>query len=234
MSTRPLVLIAGIGEGLGVSLAAAFAGAGYDVVGLSRSDRMARPIEAAVREQQGIYAHLRANLTDAAELGAALHPLAPRVEVLIHTGHQLLIKPFAETTAQEFASVWRAGCLSAMLVASEVAPLMAARGSGTIIFTGATASIRAGAGFSAFASAKFALRGLAQALARELGPRGLHVAHVILDGLIDEAQTTARFGPGSKARMHPDSIAAAYLALAGQHRSAWSHEIDLRPFTETF
>ncbi len=234
MSARPLVLIAGIGEGLGASLAATFAGAGFDVVGLARSDRVTRHIEAAMREQRGTYTHVPVDLTDAAQLRAALRPLAPRVEVLIHTAHQLLIKPSAETTPQEFEAVWRAGCLSAMQVASEVAPAMAARGSGTIIFSGATASIRGGAGFSAFASAKFALRGFAQVLARELSPRGVHIAHVILDGLIDEAQTTARFGPGSKARMHPDAIAAAYLALVRQHRSAWSHEIDLRPFTETF
>jgi NAD(P)-dependent dehydrogenase (short-subunit alcohol dehydrogenase family) len=234
MSVPPLVLIAGIGEGLGASLATTFAIAGYDVVGLSRSDRAVRLIDAAVREQQGAYTHLQADLTDAAGLGAALRPLAHRVDVLIHTAHQLLIKPSGETTPQEFEAVWRAGCLSAMQVASEVAPAMVARGSGTMIFTGATASTRGGAGFSAFASAKFALRGFAQALARELGPRGVHIAHVILDGLIDGPQTTARFGPGSKPRMHPDSIAAAYLALARQHRSAWSHEIDLRPFTETF
>jgi NAD(P)-dependent dehydrogenase (short-subunit alcohol dehydrogenase family) len=234
MSARPLVLIAGIGEGLGASLAATFAGAGFDVLGLSRSDRVARPIEAAVREQRGTYTHLPVDLTDAAELSAVLRPFAHRVDVLVHTAHQLLIKPSAETTPQEFEAVWRVGCLSAMQVASEISPAMATRGSGTIIFSGATASIRGGVGFSAFASAKFALRGFAQALARELGPRGVHVAHVILDGLIDEAQTTARFGPGSTARMDPDSIAAAYLALARQHRSAWSHEIDLRPFTETF
>jgi NAD(P)-dependent dehydrogenase (short-subunit alcohol dehydrogenase family) len=234
MSARPLVLIAGIGEGLGASLATTFAIAGYDVVGVARSDQVARLIDAAVREQQGAYTHLQADLTDAAGLGAALRPLAQRVDVLIHTAHQLLIKPSAETTPQEFEAVWRAGCLSAMQVASEVAPAMVARGSGTMIFTGATASTRGGAGFSAFASAKFALRGFAQALARELGPRGVHIAHVILDGLIDGPQTTARFGPGSKPRMHPDSIAAAYLGLARQHWSAWSHEIDLRPFTETF
>jgi NAD(P)-dependent dehydrogenase (short-subunit alcohol dehydrogenase family) len=146
-----LVLIAGIGEGLGASLATTFAIAGYDVVGLSRSDRAVRLIDAAVREQQGAYTHLQADLTDAAGLGAALRPLAHRVDVLIHTAHQLLIKPSGETTPQEFEAVWRAGCLSAMQVASEVAPAMVARGSGTMIFTGATASTRGGAGFSAFA-----------------------------------------------------------------------------------
>ena len=111
---------------------------------------------------------------------------------------------------------------------------MVARGRGTIILSGATASIKGGARFSAFASAKFALRGFAQALARELGPQGVHVAHVVLDGLIEEPQTIGRFGAASATRMDPDAIAAAYLALTRQHPSGWSHEIDLRPFSETF
>jgi len=111
---------------------------------------------------------------------------------------------------------------------------MAARGKGTIIFTGATAGIRGGAKFSAFASAKFALRGLAQALAREFGPVGVHVAHLVLDGLIDEVQTERRFGTSSSARMSPQAIAQACLDLSAQHPSAWTHEMDLRPFSERF
>jgi NAD(P)-dependent dehydrogenase (short-subunit alcohol dehydrogenase family) len=111
---------------------------------------------------------------------------------------------------------------------------MIARGKGAIILTGATAGIRGAAQFSAFASAKFALRGLAQSLARECGPKGVHVAHVILDGLIDEAQTDQRFGPPQSARMDPDAVASIYLELASQHPSAWTHEMDLRPFSERF
>ena len=121
-----------------------------------------------------------------------------------------------------------------MLVCREVMPGMVARGSGTIIFTGATASVKGGAGFSAFASAKFALRGFAQALAREFGPKGVHVAHVVVDGLIEEQQTVARFGESTAARLDASAIAEAYLYLARQYRSAWSHEIDLRPFSERF
>ena len=231
---RPLALIAGLGEGLGAGLATTFAAAGYDIAGLSRSQLIAPAVEAAVREQGGSYSHLTADLVLEAEVTAAAQPLSDRVEVLVYAAHTLLIKPFAETTPEEFETTWRVGCLGAMLVARAVAPAMVARGNGTIIFTGATASIKGGAGFSAFAPAKFALRGFAQALARELGTKGVHVAHVVLDGLIEEPQTTSRFGPTTAARMEPDAIAAAYLALARQHRSAWTHEVDLRPFCEKF
>ncbi len=111
---------------------------------------------------------------------------------------------------------------------------MAARQAGTIILTGATAGTRGAANFSAFASAKFALRGLAQSLAREFGPRGVHVAHLVLDGLIDEVQTEQRFGASATVRMSPHAIANACLDLTVQHPSAWTHEMDLRPLSERF
>jgi short-subunit dehydrogenase len=231
---RPLALVVGIGEGLGASLATTFAAAGYDVAGLSRSQRLSQVLGAAVREAGGVYTHLTADLAQETEVVAVVRPISGRVAVLIHTAHTLLIKPFIETAPREIEAAWRVGCFGAMLVAREVAPAMVARGSGTIIFTGATASIKGGAKFSAFASAKFALRGFAQVLARELGPRGVHVAHVVLDGLIEEPQTTDRFGAASAVRLDAGAIAAAYLALARQHQSAWSHEIDLRPFSEKF
>ena len=234
MMGRPLALIAGLGEGLGAGLATTFATAGYDIAGLSRSQRIAPAVEAAVREQGGSYSHLTADLALEAEVAAAAQPLSGRVEVLIYTAHTLVIKPFAETSAKEHEAAWRIGCLGAILLAKQLVPAMAARGSGTLIFTGATASIKGGARFAAFSSAKFALRGFAQALARELGPKGVHVAHVVLDGLIEEPQTTSRFGSTTAARMKPGAIAAAYLALARQHRSAWTHEVDLRPFCEKF
>jgi NAD(P)-dependent dehydrogenase (short-subunit alcohol dehydrogenase family) len=228
------MLVAGIGDGLGVSLAATFAAAGYDIAGLSRSQRIASAATAAVRQAGGAYTHLQADLAVEAQVAAAVRPIAQRVHVLAHATHALHIKPFADTTPEEFEAVWRAGCLGGVLVARAIAPAMVQRGDGTIIFSGATASIKGGSGFSAFASAKFALRGFAQALARELAPQNVHVAHVVLDGLIDEPQSIARFGPASSGRMQPDAIAAAYLALARQHRSAWSQEIDLRPFSERF
>jgi NAD(P)-dependent dehydrogenase (short-subunit alcohol dehydrogenase family) len=111
---------------------------------------------------------------------------------------------------------------------------MIAAGTGAIILTGATAGRRGNARFAAFASAKFALRGLAQSLAREYGPSGIHVAHVVLDGLIDGPQTQQRFGPARSPRMDPDAVAQAYVTLVDQDPSCWTHELDLRPFAERF
>jgi NAD(P)-dependent dehydrogenase (short-subunit alcohol dehydrogenase family) len=153
--------------------------------------------------------------------------------VLVYNAAALVVKPFAETTPAEFEHAWRVASLGAFVTSQIVLPHMVARGAGTLIFSGATASLRGGAKFAAFASAKFALRGLAQALSREFGPQGVHVAHVVLDGLIDAVQTDLRFGPGAK-RMDPDAIARDYLYLASQHPSAWTHELDLRPSAERY
>lgn len=121
-----------------------------------------------------------------------------------------------------------------MLLLTGVIPYMAARQQGTVILTGATAGLRGAANFAGFASAKFALRGLAQSPAREYGPKGVHVAHIVLDWLIDAPQTDQRFGPSPSGRMDPLSIARASLALTAQQPSAWTHEMDLRPFSERF
>jgi len=158
---------------------------------------------------------------------------AEQTDTLIHNAQQLMIRSFAETSAGDFEQVWRNSCLGATIAAQAVLPHMAARKAGTVIFTGATAGLRGGANFAAFASAKFALRGLAQALAREFGPKGIHVAHVVIDGLIDAPQTDLRFGP-AQGRMDAHAIAQAYLALAAQPSSAWTQEMDLRPFAEKF
>jgi NAD(P)-dependent dehydrogenase (short-subunit alcohol dehydrogenase family) len=128
-------------------------------------------------------------------------------------------------------------CLSGFLTAREAARVMAPRGAGTILITGATASVRGSAGFSAFASAKNGLRAVAQSFARELGPQGLHVAHVVIDGAIDGAFTRSRL-PDAQARfdggeiLDPEEIARNYVWLANQGRSAWTFELDLRPWTE--
>ena len=231
---RPVLLITGIAEGLGVEIATAFARAGHDVIGLSRTDRCSPEVGEAVGKHGGKYIHVACDLTHACGTAAALAPHAADVDVLVHNAHRLVIKPFEQTTAVEFEQAWRVACLGAMVAARSVIPHMAGRRKGTIIFTGATAGIRGGANFSAFASAKFALRGLAQSLAREFAPKGVHVAHLVLDGLIDEVQTERRFGTASATRMSPQAIAQACLDLTTQDPSAWTHEMDLRPFSERF
>ena len=200
-SSRPVALISGVAAGLGASLAGAFAAAGYDITGLARSDRAAAEVAALVAKQGGTYAHHSCDITQPAQVIAALQLNAERIAVAVHNAQSLLIKPFSEISPEEFDQVWRVGCFGAMVVAQAVLPAMAARGRGVLVFTGATAALRGGAKFTAFASAKFALRGLAQALAREYGASGIHVAHVVLDGLVEGPQTDRRFGPATGARI---------------------------------
>jgi NAD(P)-dependent dehydrogenase (short-subunit alcohol dehydrogenase family) len=233
-SARRTLLLTGIAEGFGAELAETFARAGHDIVGLSRSAKSTEQLSRRVEAAGGNYRHLACDITQTEKAIAAIEPHADRIDVLIHNPHLLVIKPFEQTTTDEFEQAWRVACLGAVIATQAVIPQMAARQQGTIVLTGATAGLRGAANFSAFASAKFALRGLAQSLAREYGPRGVHVAHVVLDGLIDEPQTDERFGSQPEGRMDPRGIAQAYLDLATQPRSTWTHEMDLRPFSERF
>jgi NAD(P)-dependent dehydrogenase (short-subunit alcohol dehydrogenase family) len=231
---RRTLLLTGAAEGLGASIAETFATGGHDVVGLARTTRSSAHLERLVGQSGGAYTHLTCDITRPSDLAEALRPHADRIDVFVHNPHVLAIKPFEQTSVSDFEQAWRVACLGAMISAQIVLPHMVARGKGAIILTGATAGIRGAAQFSAFASAKFALRGLAQSLAREFGPKGVHVAHVILDGLIDEPQTDQRFGFAETPRMDPAAVAGCYLELASQQPSAWTHEMDLRPFSERF
>ncbi len=233
-SSRRTLLLTGAAEGLGASVAATFAAAGHNVVGLARTTRSTAQLHRRVGQTGGTYTHLTCDITQPAEVAEALQPHAAGIDVFVHNPHVLAIKPFEQTTVSEFEQAWRVACLGAAICAQFLLPHMVARAKGVIILTGATAGIRGAAQFSAFASAKFALRGLAQSLAREFGPQGVHVAHVVLDGLIDEPQTDKRFSSAQSMRMDPDSVARTYLELAAQHPSAWTHEMDLRPFSERF
>jgi len=231
---RRTLLITGIAEGLGADIAETFANAGHDIIGISRGHRSTENLARRVEQAGGRYTHLACDITQPATTAAAIATYADRIDVLIHNAHQIAIKPFERTTVSEFEQAWRVACLGAMISVQSVIAPMAARAQGAIILTGATAGLRGAANFAAFASAKFALRGLAQSLAREYGPKGVHVAHVVLDGLIDEPQTDRRFGTSSSMRMNSGAIARAYLDLSAQHPSAWTHEMDLRPHSERF
>ena len=147
--------------------------------------------------------------------------------------------PIRETTARVYFKVWEMACFGGFLMGREVAKAMVPRGRGTILFTGATASVRGSSGFAAFSGAKHALRALAQSMARELGPQGIHVAHVVIDGAIDTEFIRSNFPARAALKdrdgiLNPEAIAEAYWQLHLQHRSAWTHEMDLRPWMETF
>lgn len=220
-----LVLIAGAGNGLGVSLMKKFSAAGYDPVGINRS------------KADGDVDILQADLTSMKESQAAVEAAIEKYgspKIVIHNTAQLTIKPFLEMDEGEFEYVWRNMVLSAHnLARASIIPLISG-GGGAFIVSGATASLRGGNKFSAFASAKFALRGLTQSLAREFQPKGVHVAHVILDGIIDTPKSRELHGMDPARMMSPDDIAQAYLDLAQQPQSTWTHELDLRPASESF
>ena len=211
------VLIAGYGEGLGSALDHRFTSAGYRVIGVARHGT----------------AHLHADLADpqaVADLFADLDRHEPPLAGVIHNAMQFHRQGFLDTSARDFEAVWRSMAMTAFNVAQQAIPRMRQQASGTLIFSGASGSLRAGRDFSAFSSAKFALRGLAQALAREVGPEGIHVVHAVIDGLIWTDKTRARFSGAVQERsIDPSDLADIYLNLFQQPRGAWTHELDIRP-----
>ena len=222
-------VITGYGPGLGMVLAERLQERGCRVAALSRSGN-----DTGVGDD-GIA--LSCDMADPDAVATAFATIRQKLgdpDILIHNAARLMIADFAETSPEDFETVWRVVCLGAMTASSEVLPAMSRNGTGTILFTGATASVKGGARFSAFASAKFALRGLAQSLARAYGPKGVHVAHTIIDGVIWGDRAEKSFGMDRTDCMEPEPIGKAYLSLIDQPRSAWTHEIDLRPFGEAF
>lgn len=222
---NPLAIVAGSGPGLGHSLVSALRQNGYTAYGLNRSI------------PKGAAYVLPTDLTDPEQTQARLNELfcahgAPKL--VVHNTARLVISPFEETPNGVFEETWRSMVLSAVNVARGVLPVMMNAGGGTFIVSGATASLRGGKHFSAFASAKAGLRALTQSLAREFGSKGVHVAHVILDGIVDTDASRAMHGLDPARMMNPADIAQTYLNLANQPQSAWTHELDLRPMTEAF
>jgi NAD(P)-dependent dehydrogenase (short-subunit alcohol dehydrogenase family) len=181
------------------------------------------------------------DVTSAEDVGrfvARAETLGP-LSLAVHNAGGNRPSPFLQIEQKVFEEHWRAHALGAFLLAQAALPGMLERQAGTLIFTGATASLRGRANFASFAAAKAALRMIAQSLAREFGPKGIHVAHVIIDGVIDGdrarefiANADERFG--ADGMLHPDRIAESYLMLHRQQRSAWTQELDLRPWSESF
>jgi len=218
-----IALIGGAGEGLGAALGRRFAKGGCEVVLSSRS--------------QGERADLREE-AQVIELFDRVEKRGP-VEVAIFNAGANWRGGIADTPAEMFENVWRLACYAGFLFGREAARRMLARGNGTILFTGATASMRGAAQFAAFAAAKGGLRQVAQSMARELGPKNIHVAHVVIDGMIDNRRTRERMAERVKdlppdGMLAPDAIAEVFWQIHAQPRSAWSFETDLRPWSEKF
>jgi NAD(P)-dependent dehydrogenase (short-subunit alcohol dehydrogenase family) len=227
-ANRGLAIVAGAGQGLGRRLMERFQAGGYATVGLVRT---------LPERRTGDLELVKVDLTRPDQTADAVQTITDRYgspRVVIHNTADLVIAPFTELTVAHFERTWRNTALTAVNLAHATLPRMVDADGGVFLVSGATASQRGGSKFAAFASAKFALRGLAQSLAREFQPQGVHVAHVLLDGIIDTPKSRDLHNLSSTRMMKPDDIAEIYWSLAHQPRSTWTHELDLRPVTESF
>ena len=240
MEDRKSVLVIGAGDATGGAIARRFAREGFVACVTRRSADKLEPLVERIRadggEAHGFASDARKEIDVETLVAHVEREIAPIEVAVFNVGGNVRF-PILETSERVYRKVWEMGALGGFLMGREVARAMLPRGRGTILFTGATASLRGSAGFSAFAGAKHALRALAQSLARELGPKGIHVAHVVVDGAIDTAFIADNFPEryalkSADGLLDPDGIAENYWNLHRQPRNAWSHELDLRPWRE--
>ncbi len=242
MPKAQVAIVIGAGDATGGAIARRFAREGFTLCITRRQADALQPLAEQIRAEGGqahafgcdarreeqmveLFEHIE---RDIGEIAVVVFNIGANVRFGI-----------TETTERVYRKVWEMAALAGFLSGREAAKAMLPRGRGTIIFTGATASLRGGSGFAAFASAKFALRALAQSMARELGPQGIHVAHPIIDGAIDTAFIRDNFPERYALKdqagiLDPEHIAEQYWQLHCQPRDCWTHELDLRPWMETF
>ena len=237
-------VVIGAGDYIGSAIAKRFAREGYTIfAGRRTAEKLAKlkfeiEAEGGACEARGLDARKEEDITNFLNEADQHAPL----EVCIFNPGANVNFPLLETTERVFRKVWEMACYGGFLTGREAARLMLPHGKGTILFTGATASLRGGVGYAAFASAKFGLRAVAQSMARELGPKNIHVAHLVIDAGVDTAFVRERVkasgrDPGAlppDTLMEPHSIADAYWYLHSQSRDGWTHELDIRPFAEKF
>lgn len=230
-------VVVGVGEGLGSAVARRFA-ADYKVALVARSASVIESAAGEIKSAGGVALPVQSDATIESEIAAAYERITRElgpIEILIYNGGRRPMGRLLETTPEVFEQTWRLHTFGAFLWARQVAPEMLSRGSGCILFTGATAGVRPWPNSAAFAPAKFALRGLAQVMARDFHPQGVHVAYINVDGGID-MPLLRNIRPDGKDVdfLKPSAIADAFWYLAHQDPSAWSHELDVRPFKEKF
>ncbi len=242
MTRNATVAVVGAGDFIGAAIAERFAAGGYTVFAGRRNGDKLAPLRDRIEAAGG---RCEARTLDArredavAAFMAEADAAAPLAVCIFNVGANVRF-PILDTTERVFRKVWEMATYAGFLAGREAARHMLPRGGGCIFFTGATASVRGGSGFAAFAAAKFGLRAVAQSMARELGPRNIHVAHLIIDAGVDTEFVRQRAGfdethqPEPDQLMDPASIAAAYWMLHEQTRDAWTHELDLRPYRETW
>ncbi|PLZ01862.1 glucose 1-dehydrogenase [Burkholderia sp. WAC0059] len=245
MKMQPTAVVVGVGseEGLGAAVARRFAKGGFHVIVGGRTAKKIEQVASSLGDSNGTPVQV-----DATKEEDVLHLFhaastpgtgrSPASVVIFNAGNNQHI-PFRELSGAQFEDFWRIGCFAGFLVGREAVNLLLPQGAGTIIFTGASASLRGRPGFAHFSAAKAGLRMLSQSMAREFGPQGLHVAHVVIDGGINGTRLKALRPEivderGTDGLLNIDAIAETYWQLHLQHPTAWTHEIDLRPFKESF
>jgi NAD(P)-dependent dehydrogenase (short-subunit alcohol dehydrogenase family) len=239
-SPEAVALVVGAGDATGGAIARRFARGGYTACVTRRSAEKLQPLVDSIRAEGHRAFGYGSDARKEEEVSALFDKIEREqgpVEVMVFNIGANVPSPILEETARRYFKVWEMACLGGFLTAREAARRMVERGRGTILFTGATASLRGGANFAAFAGAKHALRALAQSMARELGPKNIHVGHVVVDGAIDTAFIRDNFPERYALKeqdgiLNPDHIAENYWYLHNQPRDAWTFELDLRPYME--
>lgn len=240
MTPKKAILVIGAGDATGGAIARRFAREGYIACVTRRTVDKLESLVAQIREEDGVVHAFGSDARNEDEMVALIakieRDIAPIEVAVFNIGANVRFS-ITETTSRVYQKVWEMACFGGFLMGREVTKVMLPRGRGTIIFTGATASLRGREGFAAFAGAKHALRALAQSMARELWPKGIHVAHPVVDGAIDTEFIRTNF-PDKYAQkdnggiLNPDHIAEAYWQIHQQPRDAWTHETELRPWSE--
>lgn len=242
MNKSVLVIGAGPPNGIGGAISSKFAAAGFHVLVAGRSLEKIEQTVHSIREGGGSAEALACDVTIESDLDAVFTHAKlsgqPLASVIYNAGSNAPI-PFEDVSSDQFEAYWRVGCLGGFHTAKRAMPVLREQGFGSLLFTGASASLRGRPAFAHFSSAKGALRNLAQSLAREYGPKGVHVAHIVIDGVVDGERAQSIFGEyldrlGEDGSLDPHAIAETFLMVHNQYRSAWTHELDLRPFKEVW
>ena len=231
-------VITGVGSGLGAALVRKFVKMGCRVGMFARSADYLNQLAKELAGMKGAVLAVPTDITDPEQVAHGFRKVREAygpVDILVNHAGNATWAGLLELKPHEFEQAWRVGSYASFLCAREAVPDMLNKGGGTILFSGATSSVRGRGGALAFSSAKFGVRGLAESLARELWPKSIHVAHVVIDGAIDTPDSRK---PSSldlhEPLLNPDSMAETYWALITQEKSAWTLELDLRPFNEDF
>jgi len=238
--SKGVALVVGAGDAIGSAIARKFAQQGH-VVCMARRNGDKLQDKIAEIEAEGGKAHAFScdarKEDDVVALFKAIEEEIGAIEVVVFNVGANVPMSILDTTSKKFFKIWEMACFAGFLTGKEAAQYMVERGRGTIIFTGATASVRGGAIFGAFSSAKQGLRALAQSMARELGPKNIHVGHIVIDAMVDTPFINENLGDmveaaGEDGIVDPDSLADNYVMLHNQPRNCWTHELDVRPFSE--